>query len=237
MGDKKKNMLSCYSTLSQENLNRLINDFQIPPMLDPSLPSPNTPVYPLPPNAFYLYTHHIKTANCRIPFSRFLMKVLNHYRIHISQCSPLGLAKVMHYEISCRSLDQVPDLHTFRYLFHITKAGDWYTFEQRRNVAHKCFTIAPSGLKGWKNEFLLLNDRCLPRNMVWRPNDAPPIKDPKPKPTTINLDLATRLNDMAHPIRPYPEHILVIGWISRIWPHTRRWPTISKENEGKRNVF
>ncbi|KAK1435090.1 hypothetical protein QVD17_00850 [Tagetes erecta] len=217
----------CYSKLTDNQLQKLIKKYDIPADLHPTLPPPQTSVYPLPPGKIALYTHFFKTANCRVPFTRFLIKILLYYGIHISQCAPLGIAKIMHFEISCRAIGEVPDLVVFRKFFHITKAGDWYTFERRRSIALSCFTSALSGLKNWKDNFFYVDDRCIPSDMVWRPNNAPPLKDTEPSPHLVNQTLFLDLASIAHPVRKYPEHLLVIGWISRKWPYALKWPTMS----------
>nr|GEX47472.1 hypothetical protein [Tanacetum cinerariifolium] len=49
-----------------------------------------------------VYTRFFEYANFRLPLSTFLVNVLKHYRIHISQLSVIGAAKVSHFEITCR---------------------------------------------------------------------------------------------------------------------------------------
>ncbi|GKA84648.1 hypothetical protein Tco_0806243 [Tanacetum coccineum] len=49
-----------------------------------------------------VHTRFFEYANFRLPLSTFLVNVLKHYRIHISQLSVIGTAKVSHFEILCR---------------------------------------------------------------------------------------------------------------------------------------
>ncbi|GJS93617.1 hypothetical protein Tco_0800585 [Tanacetum coccineum] len=49
-----------------------------------------------------VYTRFFEYANFRLPLSTFLVNVLIHYHIHISQLSVIGAAKVSHFEILCR---------------------------------------------------------------------------------------------------------------------------------------
>ncbi|KAK1436633.1 hypothetical protein QVD17_02415 [Tagetes erecta] len=208
-----------------------VKKYDIPADLHPALPPAKTAVYPLPTHQIPLYTHLFKTANCRIPFTRFLIKTLMYYGVHISQCAPLGVAKIIHFEITCRALGEVPDLTVFRKFFHITKAGDWYTFERRRSIALSCFTSALTGLKNWKDNFFYVDDRCIPTEMRWRPNNATSIKDTEPPTHLVNNSLFLNIAAASHPVRKYPEHILVVGWISRKWPHDHKWPSISKDEQ------
>ncbi|GJV04376.1 hypothetical protein Tco_1337945 [Tanacetum coccineum] len=49
-----------------------------------------------------VYTRFFEYANFCLPLSNFLVNVLRHYRIHISQLYVIGAAKVSHFEILCR---------------------------------------------------------------------------------------------------------------------------------------
>ncbi|GJR43104.1 hypothetical protein Tco_1311207 [Tanacetum coccineum] len=60
-----------------------------------------------------IYTQFIEFANFRIPFSKFLLCVLQYYQINFSQLSVLAAAKISHFEIMCRVLVHQPSLGTF----------------------------------------------------------------------------------------------------------------------------
>lgn len=45
--------------------------------------------------------------------------------VHVSPCNPIEIAKIIHYEISCRALEKVPDLVVVRNNFKLTEVGDW----------------------------------------------------------------------------------------------------------------
>lgn len=234
MGEKiKNNMHKCFSILKQEELNSLVEKYEILADLNPTLPAPNTPINELVSlDRFPLYTCMIEIANCRIPFNHFLMKVLTHYHVNISQCSPLGIAKIIHGEVSCQAVDKVPALSVFRKMFHVTVAGDWYTFEQRRGVKGSCFSKAPSHLKKWANHFFMLDTQCLPIEMQWRP-PHPKLKDFVPDENQVDKALFEQLAAMPHPVRKYPEAIIIIVWISRNWNHTNKWSSLSYKGKGK----
>ena len=62
---------------------------------------------------------------------RFLsfFNVLEYYRILFGKIHPLGLARVLHFEVLCRALGYDSSLLSFRRFFRLAKNGDWYTFE------------------------------------------------------------------------------------------------------------
>lgn len=143
----------------------------------------------------------------------------------------------MHFEINYRAVGEVPNLNVFRKHFLLTKSGDWYTFERRRGIAESCLIIARTGLEEWKNKFFYIDDRYIPSTMTWKPTDSPPLKDPSPKEHLIDASLLAKVTELAHPIRKYQELVLVVSWISRKLPHPKKWPSISKNDEGKCKFF
>ncbi|KAJ0795372.1 hypothetical protein HanPI659440_Chr04g0149751 [Helianthus annuus] len=134
MAPGKDNLLESVSVLTQRQLNKFVRDYNIPLDLNSVLPSKDETIYPFRQGKFPLYTRVCNFANYRVPFSRFLIRVLQFFRVHISQVNPFGLSSVNHFEISCRALDQRPDLNVFRYFYEFITAGDWYTFAHRKGI-------------------------------------------------------------------------------------------------------
>ncbi|MFS8006874.1 hypothetical protein Hanom_Chr14g01254311 [Helianthus anomalus] len=90
-------------------------------------------IYPFRQGKFPFYTRVCNFANYRLPFSRFLIRVLQFFRVHISQVNQFGLSRISHFEISCRAQDRRPDLDVFRYFYEFITAEDWYTFAHRKD--------------------------------------------------------------------------------------------------------
>ena len=109
----KSNLSVSFNTLTQKGLNFFIEEYGIPQSLHPVLPSDDRPVYPFPAGKFSVYTRLFDYCNYRVPFTRFLIRVLMFHDVHISQMNPFGLAKVSNFELSCRSLDRAPNLDVF----------------------------------------------------------------------------------------------------------------------------
>ncbi|MFS8013905.1 hypothetical protein Hanom_Chr15g01338471 [Helianthus anomalus] len=91
-------------------------------------------------------------CNYRLPLTKFLIDVLMFHQVHLSQMNPFGLAKVSHFELSCRGLGLDPDLDVFRAFYRLNRTGDWYTFEVRNKNA-PCFSWITSSMKDWKGRF------------------------------------------------------------------------------------
>ncbi|MFS7985271.1 hypothetical protein Hanom_Chr11g00996521 [Helianthus anomalus] len=62
---------------------------------------------------------------------KFLIKVLLFHEVHLSQVNPFGLAKVCHFELSCRGLGSDLALDVFRAFYKLNRSGSWNTFEVR----------------------------------------------------------------------------------------------------------
>ncbi|KAM0055080.1 hypothetical protein Hdeb2414_s0006g00201961 [Helianthus debilis subsp. tardiflorus] len=124
----KSNLRSGFNVLTQSGLNWLVEKYDIPPALNPVLLKKNTPVYPFTPGKIPLYTRVFAYCNYRIPFTWFLIDVLMFHQVHLSEMNPFGLAKVSHFESSCRALGSNPDLDVFRALYKLNQTRDWYTF-------------------------------------------------------------------------------------------------------------
>ncbi|GJS54065.1 hypothetical protein Tco_0627427 [Tanacetum coccineum] len=103
----------------------------------------------------------------RLPLSTFLVDILRHFRINISQLSVIESAKVSHFEILCRVYGIVPTVRLFWYEFacparfpwhtakNVTKdpapvAGDFNAQDYATLVAH------PSPFRKFPEEFLCL---------------------------------------------------------------------------------
>ncbi|MFS7947669.1 hypothetical protein Hanom_Chr06g00550961 [Helianthus anomalus] len=134
MASGKDNLAESVSVLTQRQLDKFIQEYRIPLDLNPVLPTKNGIIYPFRQAKFPFYTRIYNFANYRVPFSRFLIRVLQIFRVHICQVNPFGLSRISHFEISCRAQDRRPDLDVFRCFYEFITAGDWYTFAHWKGV-------------------------------------------------------------------------------------------------------
>ncbi|GJW39656.1 hypothetical protein Tco_0065501 [Tanacetum coccineum] len=77
-------------------------------------PGPYDTIRDFPEGKIGVYTRLFEFANFRLPISNFLLGVLLHFGIHISQFSVLGVARASHFEIICRAHGRVPTVHLSR---------------------------------------------------------------------------------------------------------------------------
>ncbi|MFS8034104.1 hypothetical protein Hanom_Chr17g01577281 [Helianthus anomalus] len=230
MAPGKDNMSESVSILTQRQLDKFIRDYRIPLDLRPTLPSKGEPIYPFRQGKFPFYTRVCNFANYLVPFPRFLIRVLQFFRVHISQVNPFGLSRISHFEISCRAQDRRPDLNVFRYFYRFITTGDWYTFAHRKGIPYPS-SDERSSLKNWKDNFFWLDDRCLPEDMRWRLKDQSMSFD-LGEDFVFDKTLARALIENQSPIRPLPEHFLLLGRLCFSWSHgDRDWPVICRKSD------
>ncbi|GKA26184.1 hypothetical protein Tco_0712293 [Tanacetum coccineum] len=99
-------------------------NFHIPDDVHPQLPSPNQTIHEMLAGKIGVYTRFFEYANFRLPLSTFLVNVLRHYRINLSQLSVIAAAKVSHFEILCRVHEM--DLSAFIHVADPTKVKGMY---------------------------------------------------------------------------------------------------------------
>ncbi|MFS7911792.1 hypothetical protein Hanom_Chr02g00122251 [Helianthus anomalus] len=176
MAPGTENLSESVSIMTQRQLDKFVRDYMIPTELHPVLPAKDKIIYPFLPDKFPLYTRVCNFAYYRVPFSKFLVKVLRFFRVHLCQVNPFGLSRINHFEVSCRALNRKPDLNVLQYFYEFITAGDWYTL--------------PTGR------------------------------------------LAQGLIDNRSPIRPLPDHLLLLGRVCFVWSRgDRDWPVIRKKSE------
>ncbi|GJV84387.1 hypothetical protein Tco_1524285 [Tanacetum coccineum] len=225
----KKDMHTYVSRLKDTELETLIATYDIPLDLRPRLPDPNFRMINLPAGdtAIGIYSRIFDSSGVRIPFSSFLLAVLKYFKVHISQLVPLGLSKVITFEVLCRSLNIEPTVTLFRVFQTLSKQGDWFSFAKRGGSAPVCMEVAKSGLKHWKERFFLIDRRAIPFHMPWRHPDSC-ITDKVP--TGFNQDHVDRLKAHVVKLCDIPEGVLVRSGLSRVWRNPMCDPVLRRSD-------
>ncbi|KAJ0740140.1 hypothetical protein HanOQP8_Chr06g0213541 [Helianthus annuus] len=200
----KSNMSGCLNVLNRSGLEWLVQQYSISSSLNPTLPEKDKVIYPFVPRKVGVYTRMFDYCNYRIPLTKFLIRVLMFHEVHLTQMNPFGLAKVCQFELACCGLALDPDLDVFRAFYKLNQTGDWYTFEVWNKNA-TCFSWITSSLNDWKDRFFLVDDRCVPVEMAWRPR-----RSHLPEDFQFNKTLYAALIKEAGRIKKFPEHILVM---------------------------
>ncbi|GJW82354.1 hypothetical protein Tco_0146329, partial [Tanacetum coccineum] len=175
----KFDMPSYESEMTSKDVKSLALRHGIPLDLHPVALTKGWTMDQLPDDMIGLYEQYFEFSGIRVPFSTFLLAVIKHFRVHISQLVPLGLNRLTMFELYCRSLGIVPSVNLFRVFYKVSKQGHWFSFERRvgKGARGQVFRETFSGLKGWKKRFFFLDRRAIPDAMVWRHHESN-VNDP-----------------------------------------------------------
>ncbi|GJX83758.1 hypothetical protein Tco_0333239 [Tanacetum coccineum] len=79
--------------------------------------------------ALSVYSWFFDFANFRIPLSRFLVDVLEYFRINLSQLSVIDAAKISHFEILCHVHGYVPTVGLFQLFLCLVGLSRYYDLD------------------------------------------------------------------------------------------------------------
>ncbi|KAJ0788594.1 hypothetical protein HanPI659440_Chr05g0193551 [Helianthus annuus] len=75
-----------------------------------------------------LFADFFETGNFWLPLTEFMAELLEYYRIHISQLSPLGMVRARHFEYCFRSQDLEPAGEKFCRFYQMQAQLGFYSF-------------------------------------------------------------------------------------------------------------
>ncbi|GJS77018.1 hypothetical protein Tco_0726899 [Tanacetum coccineum] len=91
-----------------------------------------------------------------------LLAVLKYFRIHISQLSPFGAARVSHFEVLTHVLDLGPSVAVFRAFYTRIYSDGLFSFAKRSLSAPSCLSKPPDSIKNWADHFFWVDSRVFP---------------------------------------------------------------------------
>ncbi|GJU59420.1 hypothetical protein Tco_1237186 [Tanacetum coccineum] len=170
----------------------------------------------LPDDAIGIYHRMFDFSGVCIPFSSFLLALIKHYMVYFSQLGPLGLNKVITFEVLCWSLQIEPTVTLFRVFQKLCKQGDWFSLAKRCAPSPVCIDDNRSCMKHWKSGFFLIDWRAIPDYMVWRHLSAA-SDDPRPVAGSFSMADVRRLRAHDINLRDFPEGVFVLSGLSLVW--------------------
>ncbi|GJS40900.1 hypothetical protein Tco_0565943 [Tanacetum coccineum] len=225
------------STLTLKALKSFCEAYHIPDEVHPQIPTPNQTIHEMPAGKIGVYTRFFEYANFRLPLSTFLVNVLKHYRIHISQLSVLGAAKVSHFEILCRVHGFEPTVGLFRCFYVNSKNKGWVSFSKRPGNTATCYTKPLDSLKNWNDRFFWVDAFACPASFPWNASTTV-SKDPFPKSSQYNAEHYATLVAYPAPFHKYPEPFLCLVGISRYYTlDENTYPQFLRDNNEEMDLF
>ncbi|MFS8024332.1 hypothetical protein Hanom_Chr16g01461991 [Helianthus anomalus] len=98
-------------------------------------------------------------CNCSLwlSLSAFIADLLEFYRIHISQLSPLGMVRARHFEYCFHSQEIVPTMADFRRFYQMHVQLGFYSFRHREGTP-KIMFVPPKVYTAWKTKFFYVKE-------------------------------------------------------------------------------
>ncbi|GJV93963.1 hypothetical protein Tco_1541776 [Tanacetum coccineum] len=225
------------STLTLKALKNFCDTYHIPDEVHPQIPTSNQTIHEMPAGKIGVYTRFFKYANFRLLLSTFLVNVLKHYRIHISQLSVISAAKVSHFEILCRVHGFDPTVGLFHCFYVNSKNKGWVSFGKRPGNTATCYTKPLDSLKNWNDRFFWVDAFACPASFPWNVSTTV-SKDPFPKSSQYNAEhYATLVAYPAH-FHKYPEPFLCLVGISRHYTLDKNtYPQFLRDNNEEMNLL
>ncbi|GJR25444.1 hypothetical protein Tco_1101676 [Tanacetum coccineum] len=202
--------------LTQKGLDIFCQNFHIPDDVHPQLPSPNQTIHEMPVGKIGVYTRFFEYANFRLPLSTFLVNMLRHYRINMSQLFVIAAAKVSYFEILCRVHGIEPTVGLFRCFYVNSKNKGWMSFSKLSDSDVVCYTKPLDSLKRCNDHFFWVDSFACMASFPWH-TDKNVSRDPFPKSTEFNAVDYDVLVAHPTPFWKFPEPFLCLVGMSRYY--------------------
>ncbi|GKB76874.1 hypothetical protein Tco_0943769 [Tanacetum coccineum] len=147
----------------------------------------------------------------------FFVAVLKYFRIHISQLSPFGAARISHFEVLTRVLDLGPSVAIFRAFYTRIYSDRLFSFAKRSLSAPSCLSKPPYSIKNWADHFFWVDSRVFPISVTLYTGGVLE-KDPTPHLTARQEQAIQFLSSNKAPFRRYPECFLALVGLSPYYP-------------------
>ncbi|KAF5803417.1 hypothetical protein HanRHA438_Chr06g0280151 [Helianthus annuus] len=211
----RKDQSTSYSRLTQEEVEAFCAQWGINLKFNPVAPGLDKSIDQCLAGSIALYCRHFEFSNLRHPFSIFVLNVLEYYRISFGQIHPRGLARILHFESICRAAGYDSSLLSFRRFFRLAKNGDWFTFEKSQ-VDTCLISSMVTTLGSWKDRFFWVSESIIPFKMIWRHPDAV-LNELEPSDSELDSWFLKSISACPSRLRPFPEPVLVLMGISKLW--------------------
>ncbi|KAJ0638168.1 hypothetical protein HanOQP8_Chr17g0682211 [Helianthus annuus] len=88
-----------------------------------------------------------------------------------------------------------------------------------------------TALGTWKDRFFWVSDSIVPFKLVWRHPDAV-LNEPEPSESDLNDAFLKAIRECPSRVRPFPEHLLLLLGVSKVWEKANRDPVLMRNGTG-----
>ncbi|KAF5803019.1 hypothetical protein HanRHA438_Chr06g0275481 [Helianthus annuus] len=81
-----------------------------------------------------MFANWFEICNLRLPLTVFMVELLEYYKIHISQLSPLGMVRARNFEYTFNAQSLEPLVEDFRRFYQMTEQLGFFSFRVREGA-------------------------------------------------------------------------------------------------------
>ncbi|GJR30445.1 hypothetical protein Tco_1106677 [Tanacetum coccineum] len=210
-------MANKHSIMTREMVESFCDSYYIPDEVHPTAPGRDRTITQFPEGKVGVYTRLFDYCGYRIPLTKFFVSVLKYFRIHISQLSPFGAARISHFEVLTRVLELGPSVSVFRAFYTRMYSDGLFSFAKRSLSAPSCLSKPPDSIKNWADHFFWVDSRVFPISVPLYTGGVLE-KDPAPHLTARQEQAVRILSSNKAPFRRYPECFLALVGLSPYYP-------------------
>ncbi|GJX51426.1 hypothetical protein Tco_0278271 [Tanacetum coccineum] len=163
--------LTSRASLSSFSIFRDSDIIYIPDEVHPTAPGRDRTITQFPEGKVGVYARSFDYCGYRIPLTKIFVSVLKYFRIHISQLSPFGAARISHFEVLTRILELGPSMSVFRAFYTHMYSDGLFSFAKRSLSAPSYLSKPPDSIKNWADHFFWVDSRRTVR--ILSSNKAP----------------------------------------------------------------
>ncbi|KAJ0743954.1 hypothetical protein HanPI659440_Chr10g0381891 [Helianthus annuus] len=125
---------------TKKSFDNLMLTVQMPPEYGAQYPSEGDTGADAPAGYVTMWADFFGDCNLRLPLTVFVVDVLEWYKVHISQMSPLGMIRIRNFEFTFRALGIEPTVGDFRRFYQMTVSMGFFSFRQRDDMTFRNVT-------------------------------------------------------------------------------------------------
>ncbi|GKD38334.1 hypothetical protein Tco_1258541 [Tanacetum coccineum] len=210
-------MANKHSIMTREMVESFCDSYYIPDEVHPIASGRDRTITQFPEGKVGVYTRLFDYCGYRIPLTKFVVSVLKYFRIHISQLSPFGAARISHFEVLTRVLDLGPSVAVFHAFYTCMYSDGLFSFAKRSLSAPSCLSKPSDSIKNWADHFFWVDSRVFPISVPLYTGGVLE-KDPAPHLTARQEQAVQVLSSNKAPFRRYPECFLALVGLSPYYP-------------------
>ncbi|GJY10357.1 hypothetical protein Tco_0378542 [Tanacetum coccineum] len=216
-------VLHDHPLIDYEMVESFCNSYYIPDEVHPTAPGRDRTITQFPEGKVGVYTRLFDYCGYRIPLTKFFVAVLKYFRIHISQLSPFGAARISHFEVLTRVLDLGPSVAIFCAFYTRIYSDGLFSFAKRSLSAPSCLSKPPDSIKNWADYFFWVDSRVF--------HISVPLYTVGVLETARQEQAVQILSSNKAPFRRYPEYMGLLDYIKTADPQKVQAVEVQKGEE------